>query len=162
MSNFESHKTSGTASCELRHIHTMTHTNVFLIDDDLMFNFIHSQIVKSANLDVAVTTYQEAGKALEKLRTLLPSNDSRYLLFVDINMPGMDGWGFLEGLSQLPASLLNVCEVFMLSSSNDITDIERARTYSVVRGYLSKPLTTRQMQDIYRKEYTSLLVAFNE
>ena len=140
----------------------MKHTTIFFIDDDLMFNFIHSQVVKSANLGVTITTYQEAGKALEQLRTVLPVDDSRFILFVDINMPGMDGWGFLEGLSQLPASLLNVCEVFMLSSSNDITDIERARTYSVVRGYLSKPLTTRQMQDIYRKEYTSLLVAFNE
>lgn len=140
----------------------MSHTNVFLIDDDLMFNFIHSKILKSANLDLTVITYQEADKALEELRTILPSSDSRYILFVDINMPGLDGWGFLEGLSQLPVPLLDVCEVFMLSSSNDMTDIDKAGTYSVVRGYVSKPLTTLQVQDIYRKEYTSLLSAFNK
>lgn len=140
----------------------MTPTNVFLIDDDVMFNFIHSRVVKSANLVLTVVMYQEADKALEELWTKLPLSDSRNILFVDINMPGMDGWGFLEGLSKLPVSLLNACEVFMLSSSNDMTDVEKAKTYPVVKGYISKPLSIQQMQDIYRKEYASLLAAFHK
>ena len=140
---------------------TMSHTNVLLIDDDLMFNFIHSKIVKSTNLNLAVKTFNEADKALEELNTVMPYKDYRNIIFVDINMPVLDGWGFLEGLSHLPVSLLDVCEVFMLSSSNDTTDIEKSRTYSVVKGYISKPLTIRQMQCIYEKDYSSIITVFN-
>ena len=140
----------------------MKHTKIFLVDDDVMFNFIHSRIVKSANLAVEIVAYQDAARALEEFRAVVPSDDARYILFIDINMPGLDGWGFLEGLSQLPISFLAVCEIFMLSSSNDLTDIERAGTYPVVRGYVSKPLTIQQMQDVYRKEYASLQAVFSQ
>lgn len=155
------YKTSENSTLKLNYPQSMKPAIVMLIDDDVMFNFIHSQVVKSAKLDVKITAYQDAARALEEFQTALPSSESRYIFFVDINMPGVDGWGFLEGLSQLPASFLDVCEVFVLSSSNDKTDIEKAATYPIVRGYVSKPLKIQQVQDIYRKDYTSLLFAFN-
>jgi CheY-like chemotaxis protein len=69
---------------------------------------------------------------------------------LDINMPVMDGWEFLDEFNLLPKDALKECSVIMHTSSIDPRDIERAKTYSVVIDYITKPLTIQAMSKIFK------------
>lgn len=131
--------------------------SIILIDDDPMFNFIHNKVIKKANIDYTVHTFDNAESALEKLNSIALSggDDMRHIIFLDINMPVLDGWGFLERFSELYRSFMKSCKVFILSSSNDLYDIERSKAYPMVQGFISKPLTVSHLIDIFKEEGVS-------
>ncbi|GAB4401240.1 MAG: response regulator [Microscillaceae bacterium] len=68
------------------------------------------------------------------------------LILLDLNMPVMDGWEFLEAFQDLP--LAQKVAVVVLSSSIDQADLDRARTYPFVKGYFAKPLTEEKLDEI--------------
>ncbi len=82
-------------------------------------------------------------KALEELVALSESGGKEFpdIIFLDINMPRMDGWEFLQEFEKLPDTILNKCSVYMLTSSIDPNDIEKSKTYKTVKNFFSKPLT---------------------
>jgi CheY-like chemotaxis protein len=88
-------------------------------------------------------------QALEQLKqwlvnaTFLPE-----IIFLDIEMPDMNGWEFLDELHALPDTLIEKCYIIILTSSIDVDDIEKSKTYSVVRDFISKPLTTDKLKEI--------------
>ncbi len=132
--------------------------NIVLIDDDPMFNLIHSKIINFADPDIAVFIFEDALLALEQLITLDTSGPGllRFNIFLDINMPALDGWGFIERFSTFPPSVLEACHVFMLSSSNDRKDINKAGSYPLVKGFISKPLSVQHVLDISSGTYSSI------
>jgi response regulator of citrate/malate metabolism len=125
--------------------------HIIFIDDDPMFNFIHSRVISSTKLNIVVKIFDNVSAAITELNELDLNDvsDFRCTIFVDINMPVHDGWQFLEKFSVLSQAFKERCEVYMLSSSNDLSDIEKSRTFPVVKGFISKPLTARQVLDIY-------------
>ena len=126
--------------------------NVILIDDDPMFNFINTKIIENTKVGFTVEAYEDAQAALNELGNVAQSvTEFRCLIFVDINMPELNGWDFLEQFSKLPESFVNSCRIYMLSSSNDIYDIDKSKKYPAVQGFISKPLTTQKVLDIYNK-----------
>lgn len=70
------------------------------------------------------------------------------IIFLDIRMPEMDGFQFLDELKNLPKDPLKYLNVFMLTSSLDQKDIVRSREYPMVKGFLSKPLDMLTVKDI--------------
>ncbi len=132
--------------------------DIILIDDDPMFNYIHSKIIQNSKLEYRVQSFENASSALMELEKAMRSDTSelQYTIFVDINMPVIDGWGFLDRFQHLPESFMGRCKIFMLSSSNDVADVNRAATYSIVNGFISKPLSIQQVLDISSEEYTSI------
>ncbi len=138
------------------------HNNIILIDDDPIFNFINSKVIQTTKLGFVVHIFDKAFEALDELSNIARSdaNDYRCIIFVDINMPGVNGWEFLERFTLLPASLIDSCRVFMLSSSNDASDIERSATYKPVKGFISKPLTRQHVIDISTEMYSSINIIF--
>jgi len=122
---------------------------IMLIDDDSTDNFFHEREIKKANLSTAVITMDSAINALDYLKS---TNDRRIvkpdLIFLDINMPGMDGWEFLMEFSQLDKVIQKDVIIMILTTSNNITDKFRAKAWSFVSGYLTKPLTKDIITDI--------------
>jgi CheY-like chemotaxis protein len=123
--------------------------NILLIDDDPVTNVINRRILEKY-FSYKIVVYTNAYEALEQLKqwlfvetTLLPE-----IIFLDIDMPDMNGWEFLEELQTLPDTVLERCRVIILSSSIDFEDIERSKTYKVVRDFISKPLTTDKLGDL--------------
>ena len=73
-------------------------------------------------------------------------------IFLDLNMPAMNGWEFLERYKQMPTSLRNGIRVFILSSSSMKNDINRAKQYTDVTGFLNKPFTQKALNDSIKRQ----------
>jgi CheY-like chemotaxis protein len=120
-----------------------------LIDDDQADNFFHEREIKKANLAAEVIVKDSAIKALEYLKQMKElKNRQPDLIFLDVNMPKMDGWEFLIEFSQLEKSIQNEIKVMILTTSDNITDKYKAKAWSFVSGYLTKPLTKNIIEDI--------------
>jgi CheY-like chemotaxis protein len=121
----------------------MNINKVLLIDDDRIFNFLNKKIIEFSNFAPDVSCYTDPKEALKELNLFAVSNVNNFpdIIFLDINMHDMDGWEFLDEFEKLPESSKQKCRVFMLSSSIDPSDIEKAKTYSSVTDFISKPLS---------------------
>lgn len=122
---------------------------IMLIDEDEIDNIINQKIIESNNFSEKIQVHQTGGEALEYLKkhesepAALPD-----LIFLDINMPIMDGFQFLEEFEKLGETVLEKCKIIMLSSSISPRDIDRAASNRFVKKYLNKPLNSRYLQAI--------------
>lgn len=118
-----------------RHIH--------LIDDDQPFCFIARKILFRSNLDADMQISINGKAALEYLEFVSKSPELRYpdIIILDINMPVMNGWDFLNDFRKLKQQFDEQIPVLVLSSSVDPEDKKKALSYDEVSDYISKPLT---------------------
>lgn len=117
---------------------------VLLIDDDPVTNIINTRILNK-HFTFKVIVFTDALEALNRLKNRsIPEFPD--FIFLDINMPEMDGWDFLEAFQELPSDVHEKCHVIILTSSIDFTDIKKAKTYTVVRDFISKPLTPDKLK----------------
>ncbi|MCX6185989.1 MAG: response regulator [Bacteroidetes bacterium] len=115
--------------------------HALLIDDNEVDNYVSKHIITRSKLVEKISVASSAKEALEFLNSLLAnSNDFPNIIMLDIRMPEMDGFEFLDEFVKFPKSIIKGCNIIMLSSSNDQSDIEKSNTYKVVKGYLNKPL----------------------
>lgn len=127
-------------------------TSILLIDDDQNDNFFHEREIKKTNSETIVIKKNTGLEALEYLiskkedKEMLPD-----LIFLDINMPGMNGWDFLREYEQLDKELQSRAIIIMLTSSYNDDDIARSKAWSFVSDYITKPLTAEIMADIIKK-----------
>lgn len=120
---------------------------ILLVDDDPIANLISVKIIEMSST-VNVVTATDARKALNMLErwSLMSDHPFPEVIFLDINMPIMDGWEFLIEFQKFPKSMLEKCKIFMLSSSIDPYDVQKAKMYTCIREFISKPLTLEKFE----------------
>lgn len=125
--------------------------DIFLIDDDSLVNFLNQEIIKDSYPDLKVRSFESATDALEDIKENIKTSHFSLpqLILLDINMPVMDGWEFLDEFNQLPKNLTKDCKVIMHTSSIDPRDIEKAKTYPAVIDYVTKPLNIQTLSKIF-------------
>ena len=118
---------------------------ILLIDDDADDNYFHQIIIRDMNItdDVQLVT-----NGLEALDFLKNAETAPELIFLDINMPKMNGWEFLEQYAKLPADHKANTVVAMLTTSQNPDDKKKAEQFSCVRFFQSKPLTEKVLKGI--------------
>jgi CheY-like chemotaxis protein len=122
---------------------------IFLIDDDAVTNFVNTKIIKFAAPTVEVIAFTNARLALQELNQCLATPEQLPdFILLDINMPEVDGWDFLEEFVTLPQPVPEKTKVIMLTSSVDTNDIARSRTYKPVIDFLSKPLNSANVHQL--------------
>ena len=117
---------------------------ILLIDDDFTTNYLHKKIISKSEIDLPIEVANNGKEGIDKLLALnktINDKDTLVLIFLDINMPIMDGWGFLEIFNEIKPTLDFCTNLFIVSSSINPDDEERAKSNPEVIEYLPKPLT---------------------
>lgn len=124
-------------------------TNILLIDDDEVFNFVTEKTLKLNAFSKQVKACSSVDQALSYLRKII-EDDGLFpeIIFLDINMPEKDGWDFLNAYRLFPAEVKDRMQLYMLSSSDYESDVLKSQQYNEVRDFLRKPLTTRDLEII--------------
>jgi CheY-like chemotaxis protein len=120
---------------------------VFLVDDDPINNLINRRLLGKIGISTRIEEFLGGEDALEKIGQLNPDNS--LLIFLDINMPVLNGWEFLN--RYLEAFPHRKDKIVILSSSIDFQDRQKANEYKVVSGFLEKPLTIDKINDQMEK-----------
>jgi CheY-like chemotaxis protein len=125
-----------------------------LIDDNEHDNFFHEREIKKIDSDTYVIAKQSGKEALEYLKSKKDETDMQPdLIFLDINMPGMNGWEFLEEYNKLDKEIQSRVIVVMLTTSDNPDDSMKAKTWSFVSDYITKPLTKERLKDIIDEHF---------
>lgn len=110
-------------------------TEILLIDDDGVNNFINEKLISATLPGIPIKTFTKAEEALEYLRN---TTFDKSTILLDINMPDLSGWDFLNEMAAHKPEIQG--NLFLLSSSIDLSDKKKAEAHNLVKGYLEKPL----------------------
>jgi CheY-like chemotaxis protein len=126
--------------------------NILLVDDDEINNFLSKELIDIYCPGTNITAKLYVPEALDLLKqgiskkTALPD-----VILVDINMPLVSGWDFIEGFEKLDQQSTDDIKLYIYTSSEYFEDINKAKTYRSVRDIFSKPLTTEMIRKICNK-----------
>lgn len=119
--------------------------NILLVDDDYPTNMLHQFVLKRIDLFKQVEVAQTATDAL----AILTKGDFQPdLIFLDINMPAMNGFEFIEVLRKTE---LPIPPIVLLTTSHNPVDQQKATTYNEIKLYRNKPLNVGMVQDIFEE-----------
>ncbi|WP_373493273.1 response regulator [Aquiflexum sp.] len=135
---------------------TFDKPKVFIIDDDPGVVFLHEIIIKESHLTAHPECFIDARKALDYIFTM-DVNSSRLLIFLDINMPKMSGWDFLELLTNKIKKA--DIKVVMVTSSLSKVDREKSEKFPLVIDFWEKPINETQSLKLQEKLESWLLPA---
>ena len=121
-------------------------TCVVLIEDDQAMNYYHQRLFVKQDFADEVLSYHSAKEALNGIKSL--QQVTLLYIFLDLNMPQMDGWHFIEELEKLKFDSTTQIKLFVLSSSVNPNDMMKAKQNSAVTDYLSKPLSIETITNI--------------
>jgi CheY-like chemotaxis protein len=127
-----------------------------LVDDDFIFRTIAVRQIELFGVTQQVLQADNGQKAVELLSNL-ESKELPEAILLDLNMPIMNGWDFLENIanSSLKAKLKTV-PIWIVTSSINPEDIEKSKTFSMVRGFLNKPLKEEDLTRIKKSAHNSI------
>lgn len=133
-----------------------TYKAVMLIDDSEIDNLINKKMLEGTMFAERIYVHTSSKSALEFLKNLdrnqtLSGVQIPEFIFLDINMPLMDGFQFLEEFSKLSEEIRNQAQIIMLTSSVNPADVERASEFGKVYKYLNKPLSINQLNELIEK-----------
>lgn len=117
-----------------------TKLHFIVIDDSKLDCFIAEKIIQNTGKSESTRTFQQATEAVTYIAGLTPQT-IKTIIFVDIQMPVMNGFEFVEAFEKLPADIREAYSIYMLSSSINENDIAKVKGYFSVKHFLNKPLT---------------------
>lgn len=127
---------------------------IMLIDDNEDDNFMHERAIKKYNNAITVIAKLSGREALDYLIDKSSHPEAHpELIFLDINMPEMNGWDFLELYNKLDAELQSTVVVVMLTSSDSPNDLEQGSNYATLSDYKLKPLTPEMLDEVINKHF---------
>jgi CheY-like chemotaxis protein len=124
-----------------------------LVDDDHLCNEISGMVLEDALGEVDIKAFTRPEEALEFIEKEYAKNLGHTVLFLDINMPRINGWQFLERYEKFSEQIKRQINIYILSSSIDRLDKNKAEANSNVAGFISKPLDIETLTSISGKEF---------
>ena len=122
--------------------------SVLLVDDSYVDNLINRKMIQSNNFARTVTVIDSPIKALAYIQQCVDEGTLPEVVFLDIRMPEMDGFQFLETMNNIPGVQQANLKIYMLSSSLDPEDLKQIAGNNLVSKFISKPLTEKILKEI--------------
>lgn len=116
--------------------------NICLIDDDMIFQYLAQKVITETNLVNEIDMFPNGLEAIKYLKSA--HHDEKKLpdmILLDLFMPIMDGWGFLEEYVSLQPKMAKKIPIYIVSSSIDPADIQKSRLMNSVTDFIVKPMT---------------------
>jgi len=126
---------------------------IMLIDDNEIDNLINQKIIESSNICKHIFTHTSGKSAIEFLKNMEKlatriENVLPEIIFLDIDMPLMDGFQFLDEFNKLANETKKYCHIVMLTSSINPQDMNKSKKYDYVKKYVNKPLTQDSLKKL--------------
>ena len=126
-----------------------------IIDDDKIYVNLVKKIIEIKKLSENLLIYKNGKEALDYFKDIMENvTDEDKLpdiIFLDLNMPVMDGWEFLNEFIKIKNKLNKKITLYVVSSSIDPRDLERAKSFNLVTDYLIKPIELKKFEKIFEK-----------
>ena len=120
-----------------------------IVDDDRIYIFGLSKLVEMNDFCQELQVFNNGKEALDNfLQDIEAGNELPEVILLDINMPVMDGWEFLDEYVKVKHKIKNKVKIYMVSSSVNLSDIDRAKTYDDIVDYVIKPIKSSDLQKI--------------
>lgn len=130
-----------------------TFQNVCLVDNDALSNFINSTVIKTSSFANNITPFTRVSKALTHLKELTVNDAESFpdVIFLDIQMPFLNGWDFLKEFVTFPEPVKEKCQIFLLSHFPLLTteDNENLRNFKLEQNCIDKPLTIDKLRTLF-------------
>lgn len=125
---------------------------VMLVDDNEIDNLINQKMIEAANITEHIYTHTGARSAIEFLKNIEKLNEAAKdilpdVIFLDIDMPLMDGFQFLDEFEKLLDTTKEKCKIVMLTSSINPQDMSKSKEYNVLK-YFNKPLSQETLEKL--------------
>lgn len=122
---------------------------ISIIDDDSIFKFTIIKTIESVNIAKKILVFNDGEEGINFINNNIETPDELPdVIFLDLNMPYMDGWEFLEEFSSLKKNLPKEIVIYIVSSSVSSLDLDRAKKISEVSDYIVKPITTEKFRGL--------------
>jgi CheY-like chemotaxis protein len=128
--------------------------SILLVDDDEINNFISIKLIRKALFNAEITACLNGKFAIDQLAEMQRKGAEKlpdYIL-LDINMPIMNGWEFLDEYKRLNIDPVGKTKIYIISSSVFSNDINKARSYPLVKSFISKPLSVDKIKEMFSVE----------
>jgi CheY-like chemotaxis protein len=123
---------------------------VCVIDDDKIYIYGLKKLISIKQLSPNLMEFYNGKEAIDFLTDPENLNTLPDIIFLDINMPVMDGWGFMESFVKIKPQLGKKITIYMVSSSINDEDIQRAKTISDITDYVIKPISPDTLVELFR------------
>ncbi|WP_158974718.1 response regulator [Cellulophaga sp. L1A9] len=122
---------------------------IYFVDDDPIFTFISKKLMKEEQFGASIVAFEHGKGAIEALLDCDQKNDLLpTVIFLDISMPVMNGWEFLDSFQAAPINNKEKIKIVVMSSSINPLEIDMIKNYSVVHDYVVKPITPADLNKI--------------
>ena len=131
--------------------------NIILVDDDDITNYLHKELFEDLNIAEKIIVFSDGATAFNLINKEFDNQEYNIskqrpdIIFLDLNMPAMDGFEFLDEISKWAALSPTHTRIFLCSSSVHYKDKERAGHYPVA-GFITKPLTPEILKNLLTPE----------
>jgi CheY-like chemotaxis protein len=123
--------------------------SLYVVDDDAMYQYIAKQTIESAGYTGAIHIFSNGLEAISAIQENAGSSDKLPdMIMLDLNMPVMDGWGFLKNYELIKPRVAKEILIYIVTSSFNPLDVNRAKSISDVTGYVVKPITRQKFLDL--------------
>lgn len=134
----------------------MAAPSLLVVDDDKIYHFLMTRLLDTLNAGSKVSEIKQVYSGQDALVYLKEHlGDKRCIVLLDLNMPSMSGFEFLDVLTGLP-EICELCAVYIVTSSVNESDREKADEYEVVKGYLVKPVKRSVLEELLDEEVEAL------
>lgn len=127
---------------------------IWIVDDDVIYQTIINKIIQKSGVFSAHSSFKNGKEALTSLKEIIANNENSLpdIILLDINMPIMDGWEFMEEIEKIKTKISRHIDIYIVSSSIAVEDKNKSETFRNIIGYIPKPISVNELIAIVSNE----------